>query len=119
MPSSEIEALERRMRSYGEREGIDPDMVETLVIYVTDGCKPGSFTTAVLENDLKEACARADNTNRHRIFEIVGFIYNHLPSLCWGSPERVTTWLAKGGLNGIVTARDRHRKEHPDGEEEG
>lgn len=53
----------------------------------------GHFLTAVLTNDLREACARADQTNRYRLFDIVDWLYNEAPSVCWGSPEKVETWL--------------------------
>lgn len=53
----------------------------------------GHFLTAVLSNDLLEACARADQTNRYRLFDIVDWLYNEAPSVCWGSPEKVGAWL--------------------------
>lgn len=55
----------------------------------------GHFLTAVLSNDLREACARADQINRYRLFDIVDWLYNEAPRACWGSPESVDAWLEK------------------------
>lgn len=61
--------------------------------YIENRIPPGHFLTAVLSNDLSEACGRADDDNRHRLFEIVSWVYNEAPSACWGSPQRVAEWL--------------------------
>lgn len=62
--------------------------------YIEDKIPPGGFVLAVLCNDLKEACARADDINRRLLWEIVAWLYNEAPSDCWGSPERVEAWLS-------------------------
>ena len=69
-------------------------IIETLKSYVEDRCPTGGFLHAVLSNDLTEACARADMRNQARLPEIVTYIYNNLPMICWGSPEKVEKWLA-------------------------
>jgi hypothetical protein len=74
-------------------------MLGALQRYVDHGIKPGDFLTAVLSNDLREACGRADDENQRLIFEYVKFLHNHVPSGCWGSPENVRNWLKRGGLN--------------------
>lgn len=61
--------------------------------YVENRIPPGGFLTAVLENNLFEALMRADSINRERLFDIVSFLYNEVPSGCWGSPKAVKTWL--------------------------
>ena len=61
--------------------------------YIEKGIEPGDFLTAVICNDLKESFARADDTNRERMFDIVCFIYNEAPSLCWGSREKMNAWI--------------------------
>ena len=61
--------------------------------YVKHKIPTGSFLRAVLENNLSEAFGRADLNNRHRMFDIISYIYNDLPSVCWGSPEKVDNWL--------------------------
>ena len=66
---------------------------ESLGRYVMNHISPGGFLQAVLENDLCEAFERADLQNQAALFHIVKYIYNELPSDCWGSPEKVKIWL--------------------------
>ncbi len=66
---------------------------EGLDRYVNDRIPTGSFLYAVLTNDLFEATGRADNNNKGALFQICQYIYNELPSGCWGSPEIVKEWL--------------------------
>ena len=74
---------------------ISEDVQGSLVRYRDQGIPTGGFLEAVLSNDLKEACGRADMHNRRVIFEIVSWCYNEMPAVAWGSPERVKAWLAK------------------------
>lgn len=53
---------------------------------------PGDFTMAVLRNDFMEVIARADCRNRQCLPQIAKYIYNELPSGCWGSPNVVKKW---------------------------
>lgn len=66
---------------------------ETIYNYLVHGIPPGSFTTAVLENNLYEAICRADHVNKENIVEIVKEIGMHMPLLAWGSPDKVKLWL--------------------------
>lgn len=69
----------------GTREGID--------LYVKYGeCGQDSFLEALLSNDLKEAFGRADDHNLEALHAIVSYCCNHIPSICWGSPEKVRAW---------------------------
>lgn len=61
--------------------------------YIEDRLQPGSFLSAVLENNLRESFATADNVNRYAMFDIVSWVYNNAPASCWGSPEKVKQWL--------------------------
>lgn len=63
--------------------------------YVENGIPAGGFLRAVLANDLKEACGRADVYNQVALPCIVSYIYNECRSTCWGSYEAVDAWLAK------------------------
>lgn len=67
-------------------------MVDGLVRYIEDGIIPGGFLQAVITNDLKEACARADDENRYLLWDYVNVLYNHAPSQCWGSSEKMMLW---------------------------
>lgn len=65
--------------------------------WVDYGITPGDFLTAVLNNDLREAIFRADENSLENITHIVAYLYNCVPSVCWGSIEKVNNW--KGRLN--------------------
>lgn len=62
--------------------------------YVNHKIPTGGFLEAVLSNDLAGAVGRADSINIQRIPEIVKYVYNNLPSNCWGDSETVTKWLS-------------------------
>jgi hypothetical protein len=64
--------------------------------YVNDHTPTGSFLHAVLTNNLKEAFSRADDENLNNMFAIVHYCYDHLPSICWGSEEKVAAWIEEG-----------------------
>lgn len=55
----------------------------------------GGFLTAVLGNDLVGAVSRADHISIKLIPDIVKYIYNELPTGCWGSPETVKRWAER------------------------
>ena len=67
-------------------------MRDAMQLYIEHGIKPGSFLTAVLENNLVTAFGKADHINRDRLFEYCNFLWNELPSNSWGSPEKVDEW---------------------------
>lgn len=77
------------------RENLPPDIKEAIDRYVTHRVLPGGFLTAVLENNLKEAVGRADDDNLLALPAIVGCVYNDIPAICQGSPEKVRTWLTR------------------------
>ena len=73
-----------------------PEIVkDSIDRYVSDKIPTGGFIKAVLSNNLFEAFSRADNNNTKHMSDIVGYIYNEIPSECWGSPEIVEKWLKK------------------------
>lgn len=72
-----------------------PLVVEGLIMYRDHHVKTGGFLEAVLSNDLKEACGRADVHSARSLVSIVEWCYNCLPSVAWGSPERFNKWLEK------------------------
>ncbi len=65
-----------------------------LIRWLTEGLAPGSFLTAVLSNDLREACARADPINQTALCRIVRFLANDAPLGSWGSAREVEYWYA-------------------------
>lgn len=64
-----------------------------LADYVIYKYTPGSFLRSVLSNDLTGAFSNADNINSMYMKDIVSFLYNVVPSTCWGSKEKVQSWL--------------------------
>jgi hypothetical protein len=80
---------------------LDEDIIVAIRRYVDQGIEPGSFLSAVICNDLKEACARADHENVRRLSAIVAYFYNETPSLCWGSNFKMTEWMAKKALERV------------------
>jgi hypothetical protein len=75
--------------------------------YIENGIPPGHFLTAVICNDLREACARADDENRYLLFDYVKFFHNHAPVHCWGSEDRFNAWVQHRGLKGVDDDRQR------------
>lgn len=75
--------------------GIPNHMHEGLRSYIEHHVPPGGFLRAVLENDLKEACGAADEKNQKALYSYILFLYNHAPSACWGSPDKVAEWLKR------------------------
>lgn len=67
-----------------------------------------SFMRAVLTNDLMGAFAHADETNAACMKGWVLFLYNHAPSECYGSLEKLNAWHERSGLLG--------RRYPPDGD---
>lgn len=62
--------------------------------HVKDHIKVGGFVTACLRNDLQAAIGLADEENLSAIRQIVVYLYNEVPAVCWGSPDKVREWLA-------------------------
>ncbi len=67
---------------------------QSLRMYVDYGCPPGSFLTAVLDNDLLRAFGAADEDTQAAMPHIVAYVYNELRGDCWGSPEKRRAWMA-------------------------
>ena len=66
--------------------------------YVQDRVMPGSFLQAVISNDLRLACANADEENLRNLPAYIAYFYNETPSGCWGSQEKMFYWIS-GGKN--------------------
>lgn len=75
------------------RRPLPEGIQRTLDLYVEHRVRPGHFIRAVLENDLREAFKRADDTSREYMFEVVMYCYNDIPADCWGSSRAVGEWL--------------------------
>jgi hypothetical protein len=60
--------------------------------YATEHVPTGGFLRHVLANDLQGAVARADEANMANLRGILEYVYNAMPSTCWGTWEKVTAW---------------------------
>ncbi len=67
--------------------------------YLEYGFEPGSFLTAVIENNLSESFACADEDNRLLLFDIVKWFYNKAPMQCWKSKENRIAWQEEQDKN--------------------
>ena len=81
-------------------------MTEAVKRYVEEGEAVGHFLTALLSNDLVGAFSRADGSNREKMWDWVKFLWNEVPSNCWGSREQVIRWQKKGGKKGLKSISD-------------
>lgn len=79
-----------------EKCGIPDYMQGALKRWIEDGKAPGHFLSALLNNNLKETFARADDVNAAHVRNYIRYLYNYAPSDCWGSPAKVQAWK---GLN--------------------
>ena len=67
--------------------------------YIVQGIPPGHFLTAVLEHELFQAFARADEESREGLAGLVSYLYNIAPMGCHGNPATVRAWCHLGGLS--------------------
>lgn len=69
------------------------DLKKSLARYVNDHILPGSFLTAVLENNLFEAVCRADRDNFMDLRSIVIYVDDNVPCKARGSRVAVREWV--------------------------
>jgi hypothetical protein len=82
------------MEEYEEHiEQIPEHIREAVLRYIKTGIPTGSFLKSVIENNLFESFARADDVNRQALFAIVSYFYNWAPSGCWGSQLKRQAWI--------------------------
>jgi len=74
---------------------IPEHMINPVKRYLERGLRPGSFLTAILENNLVESVAQADNINITQIVQWANFLWNEMPAFSWGSKENVEAWIKK------------------------
>ncbi len=82
---------------YRFREFYIPDrMMPAIRRYIEEKKCPGGFLTAVIQNNLSDACGRADEENMRNLPAYVVYFYNNAPSACHGSKEKMEAWLKSG-----------------------
>lgn len=67
-------------------------MRDGILRYIKEGIRPGSFLTAVIQNDLREAIWQADHINLAALPTIVTWFYHYAPAVCWGSNAQMEAW---------------------------
>ena len=83
--------------SYKFREFYIPErMMPAIERYVKERVTPGHFLQAVISNDLRLACANADEENLRNLPAYIAYLYNETPLRCWGSREKMLYWISGG-----------------------
>ena len=77
----------------GEYSVIPDRMREALTRYVIDKIQPGSFLTAVICNDLRDAVNHADEENLGLLKLYLRWFYNVAPAGCSGGYTAMKNWL--------------------------
>lgn len=95
-----------QLRAMMTRFNVPESVQDGLVDYITQGVRPGSFLEAVIDNDLREACGRADLVNRRLVYEIVTFMHNHAPAQCWGREDACRDWQMAHGARRLALMGD-------------
>jgi hypothetical protein len=79
-----------------------PERMHTGIIkWILVGQMPGHFLSAVIKNDLRECIEKADDENMLLLSAYIQFFYNHSPTGCWGSKDKVLQWEQVGGLRKV------------------
>lgn len=81
-------------------------MQEHVARYVAAGTLEDEFLGAIVCGNLFDSYRLADNINIRCIQDYVKFFYNHAPSECKGSLERVLAWKQRGGMITIIAAQE-------------
>uniref|UniRef100_A0A6M3K816 Uncharacterized protein n=1 Tax=viral metagenome TaxID=1070528 RepID=A0A6M3K816_9ZZZZ len=84
---------DKRFHFYSGRFCVPNYMRESVLNYIEHGIPVGDFLTAIICNNLKESYLCADENNLLNIPAYVNFFYNHAPSTCWGSKEKMDAWI--------------------------
>jgi hypothetical protein len=74
---------------------IPEHLKESLHGYARYKVPTGGFLRAVLANDLVGAFSKGDKESLAALKDIASYVYNELPSDCWGSYKIVNEWLEK------------------------
>lgn len=74
---------------------ISDRMLSHVRAYCEEGRPVGHFLSAVIDNDLFEAVARADEENLANLRAFTGYFYNEANPACYGSREKRLAWIEK------------------------
>lgn len=73
--------------------GVHQATINSIIQYFDWGCPTGSFTKAILTNDLFGTYSKADSNNSKLIGDIVRVIYMYCPISAYGSPAAYDEWI--------------------------
>jgi len=88
-------------RSLARGQALVPDHLwDGLRGYILFGLENGTFLSAVFANDLLSAATGADEVSLGRLPDLMRFMHNYAPELCWGSKAVRNSWRRLGGVEG-------------------
>lgn len=93
-------------------------LLKDLQDYIKEGYPVGHFLEAIICNDLKEACSRADDHNLYLIPAYVGYLYNKAPMQCWGSKLAYKNWINDKRAERLALEEDEADEAEDDNEDE-
>lgn len=80
--------------SYQFRGHVLPEnLQESIDAFVELGRPTGGFLQAVLDNDLRQAFAKADERSIEALPAVIGYLYNECPAECWGFNGASAEWI--------------------------
>lgn len=83
-----------RGRESPEYAGIAPWFFEACEIYVEQRTLIDEpFFAAMVCGDVKGLVYGADDNSQRTLFSMLKYLYNHVPSECWGSEAAMARWL--------------------------
>jgi hypothetical protein len=80
---------------YGNYELAPEHILDSINRYAEKRVPTGGFIRACLENNLSEALCRADKACLVGLKDIMMYIYWEIPSVAWGSEDKVKEWLKR------------------------
>lgn len=73
-------------------QAIPPSIKRGMVDHIKQGAPTGGYLTAVLENDLARAIAKADEYSLAALRDTATWLWNNAPPESWGTREKVGQW---------------------------
>ena len=89
------EELKKTCMHFVKKYAIPSHLIRALLLYARERQPVGHFLQNVIANDLMGAMGRAAPVSRASLYQLTMFIFNELPSPCWGTQSRYNMWLAE------------------------
>lgn len=75
-----------------------PELVDEIKRYIERGDKPPTELLALaLENNLLKAMTGVTESQLGQLQDICLWLYTEAPGSCFSSPDKVRSWIARGG----------------------